>query len=91
MANHFLPVFLTYETPTLLGTIYQRHEMLSLGPSIINRNRCLLCHTKQGCASNPAYENLGQSRYAVSPIVNAAHISGDYKTAWKKQSFVVLG
>jgi hypothetical protein len=25
------------------------------------------------------------------PIVNPAHTSGDYKAAWKKQSFVFLG
>ena len=46
--------------------IYQRHEKLSLGPSIINRTRRLLCHTLQRCASNPCYENCDQSGYAVS-------------------------
>jgi hypothetical protein len=47
MANHFLSEILTYETPTLLGTIYQRHEKMFLvgtPSSLIETGACFAKH-----------------------------------------------
>jgi hypothetical protein len=74
MENHFLSVFLTYETPTL-STRGMKSSPLA-HPLLIEPGACFATHYS-GVRQTLAMKTAISPGMLYHPIVNAAHISGD--------------